>query len=143
MLAAIVVNHGKDGPAAFLLIMLQRFGHTGMNHVPHVGFVDAHSESDGGDDNVHFFGDELFLIVFAQLVIHPGVIRSGVVAALIQLKTQLIDVFSADAVDHAGFVFVAIQHIADLAKDVVARLDFIDQIGAVKRPDQHCRGFEP
>ena len=33
-------------PAAFLLIILQRLRHAGMDHIPHVRFVDPHAEGD-------------------------------------------------------------------------------------------------
>ncbi len=40
------------GPARFLLIMLDRFGHAGVQHEAHIGAVDAHAERHGGDHQI-------------------------------------------------------------------------------------------
>ena len=49
------------GPARFLLIMLDRFRHAGMQHEADVRAVDAHAERHRGDDQVAFFRPERFL----------------------------------------------------------------------------------
>ena len=49
------------GAADFLVVGVKRAGKIGVENIAHVGLVDAHAESNGGNDDNAFFGHETVL----------------------------------------------------------------------------------
>ena len=111
------------GPAAFLLIVLQRLGQAGMNHVPHIRLVDPHSEGDGRHDCPAAVLNERFLVRLAVRVFHAGMVGQGGMAGGTQSRAQLVDLSAGDAVDDARFVGVPLEHIGDLPLQIAAAFD--------------------
>ena len=124
------------GPAALLLVMLQRLGHAGVNHVPHVGLVDAHAEGHRGDDRVDLLFDERFLVAAAVIVRQAGMVRPHAVAQFLQHGRGLLHVLARNAIDDARLARVPVQDFPDLLQAVMAALDLVDQIRPVERADQ-------
>ena len=75
-------DHVAAGTAGLLLISLDGFGHGDVQDEADVGAVDAHAEGDGGDDEVAFFLDKLFLHAPAEFGGHAGVIAGDLAAQL-------------------------------------------------------------
>ena len=124
-------------PPAFLLIVLQRFGHARVDHVPHVGFVDPHPERDRGDDGFDFFLDEGFLVSLAFIVGKARVIGPGFVAQGVEIFAERVHVFAADAVNDSRIAPMPIQHVADLADPVAAAFHAVNQVRPIKRTHEH------
>ena len=91
-----------------------------MDHVAHVGFVDAHAESDRRDDHIHLLVQKLVLIGGARRRVHAGVIGSHFDIVGGQQLRKLLDLLAAQAVDDARLALVAL----DVADDLFGRIDF-------------------
>jgi hypothetical protein len=65
------------GAADFLIIALDAARQRGVNHGPNIGFVDAHAECDGGNDDLQLAGSEQSLHPITLLRRHPGMIGGG------------------------------------------------------------------
>ena len=124
------------GATRFLLIVLDRLGHAGVDDGAHVGFVDAHPECNRGYDDFDVFLDECVLSLQAGAVGQAGVIGGRLVPGFLQSFGQLVDVGATDAIDDRRLVLVAIEHVAYLPHRVGAALDGVEQIGTVKRSDE-------
>ena len=116
--------------------MLQRFRRPGVDDIPNIGFVDAHAERDRGDDDSRAVVDEVVLIPAARVVVEAGVIRQGGKSGFREAGSEAIDVGSADAIDNAGIRRVAVDHFADLAKEIGAAGHAIDQVRPVERANE-------
>ena len=55
--------------------MLERLGHSGMDDIANVGFIDAHAEGYHRHDDIHIFVDKGILTFLPCLVGHAGVVR--------------------------------------------------------------------
>lgn len=69
------------GAANLLVVALDAAGEREMEHRSHVGFVDAHAERDGGDDDVEVAVEERGLRLFTRLVRQTRVVRRDAQAA--------------------------------------------------------------
>ena len=58
---AITGQAVSPGAARFLIIALNGLGQVVVHHQPHVRFVDAHAEGDGGHHDLHLVADEFLL----------------------------------------------------------------------------------
>ena len=65
------------GAAGLLIIAFQVLGHVVMDHEAHVGFVNAHAECVGGDDDAHAVEQERLLVCAARFLGKACVVRRG------------------------------------------------------------------
>ena len=119
-------------PAAFLLIMLQRLRHSRVNHIAHIIFVDAHPERDCRNDNIHFLPDKRFLILHANIRIHPGMIRQCVVTFVFQCFAKPVDIRPSNAIYYSRFIFIYIEYFAYLPEQVVSAFHPVNEIWSVE-----------
>ena len=73
-----------------------------MSDEPHVGLVDAHAESDRGDDDHAVLGEELLLGGAAHLGGQAGMIGERAATLRRQPSGRLVDGLAAEAIDDAG-----------------------------------------
>ena len=69
-----------SGAAAFLIEVFDALRHVEVGDEADVGFVYAHAEGDGGDDDEAVFVGEAVLRGFALLHGHAGVVGHGIQA---------------------------------------------------------------
>ena len=74
-----------------------------MDYESHVGFVNTHSESNCGDDHIHFFEQERVLVFRAGDGIHAGVVRESADSVDSQQLGQFLHFLAGEAVDDAAF----------------------------------------
>ena len=74
------------GAAGFLLVMLDRFRHRGVEDEPHIGAVDAHAERHGGHHHIHAFGAKLFLRLLPFRSRQARVVRNDGKLLFLQLR---------------------------------------------------------
>ena len=103
-----------SGSAGFLLIIFERFGERGVNHEAHVGFVNAHSKGDSGDDDLALVAQERLLRFAALFVVHSGVIGSGFESRTGKFVREFFSRGAGEAIDDSRFVLVRIQNSGDL-----------------------------
>ena len=137
--AALGFQAVAPGPAAFLLVVLQRLGHARVDHVADVGLVDAHAKGDRGHDRVGLVFDKRVLVAVPLVVGQAGVVGQRAIAQFRQGGGGLIHVLASDAVDDARLAPMPLQHFADLPQPVVPPLHFVDQVGPIERADQDFR----
>ena len=70
------------GTAGFLIVGLNALGQIQMRHKPHVRFVDAHAEGNGGDHDNAVLAQEALLVFFPHRARKPGVVGQGINALL-------------------------------------------------------------
>ena len=63
--------------SCLLIIALEALGDVVVDDIADVGFVDAHAESDGGNDDIDFLHKEVVLCLCADSGFHAGVIGSS------------------------------------------------------------------
>ena len=97
------------GPARFLVVTLQGLGQVVVDDEADVGFVYAHAEGDGGDDDGYAVADEVFLGPAARVAVEPGVIGAGRQAPRVQVGGQGLGLLSGEAVDDGGLAAVSFQ----------------------------------
>ena len=68
------------GAARFLVIRFHALGQIQMCHESHIGFVDAHAERDGCNDDDTVLGEKPALMLMAGIGFQTCVIRQGVEA---------------------------------------------------------------
>ena len=124
------------GSSRFLLIVFERLRRAGVDDEPHVGSIDAHAEGDGGDDDVGVLVEERVLIPAALVVGKPGVVRPGADAGLGQPRRQRIDLTPRRAVDDARLAAVTREDVEQLALQIRAREDAVEEIRPVERADE-------
>ena len=124
------------GTAGFLLIVLKRLGHSGVNDSAHVGFVDTHPKRYRGYDDIDVFLDEGILSLLAPIVGQAGVISSRAVSSLLQSFGQIVDIGATDTIDNRRFFLVAIEYIRYLLQHIGAALNRVDQVGTIERADE-------
>lgn len=100
----------------------------------YVGFVDAHAEGDGGDDDVDFFFEEGVLVVAAGLGVHAGVVGAGFDVVGFEDGGELFYFFAGQAVDYAALAGVVFDEFYDVLVDVVCLGPyFVVEVGAIER----------
>ena len=65
------------GASGFLVVALHVLRQVGMDDEAHVGFVDPHTERDGGANDLHFVAEECLLVARPFVGIKPRVVRRG------------------------------------------------------------------
>ncbi len=116
--AALCIQPVPSGPAAFLLVVFKRFGHSRVNDISHIGFIYSHSKSHGGYDCLHLFLDKCLLVILPVKVRHPGMIRQGAISKFIQGSTDAVHILTTDTINYPGISRMAVHYPADLIQDV-------------------------
>ena len=106
--AAVERNAVSQTPVAarttrLLIISLEALGNVVMDHEPHVGLVDAHSERYRGYDHVDALLQKRVLVGRTLRRVHSGVIGQGCYAVDVQRLGKLLHFFAAQAVYDARF----------------------------------------
>ena len=60
--------------ASFLVIVFHALRHVVVDDETHIGFVDSHAKSIGGNHNLSAVIDEIILTFFADIVAHSSVV---------------------------------------------------------------------
>lgn len=97
------------GAPDLLVIAFQVFGQVVMENEADIGFINAHTESDGGDDDGDVVTDKLLLVETAVGVVEAGVVGEGVPAVALELLGELVDLAAGGAVDNAGLLLVVVE----------------------------------
>ena len=140
--AALRLEPVTTRPAALLLIMFERLGHTGMDHIPNIGFIDTHTKSNGSYNGIDFFSNEFFLIIFAILIRHTGMVRSNAISLSGQFIAHRIDILTTNTIDDPGFTLVPIEQLTNLLDNILSPMNLIDKIRPVERTYQHSWLFK-
>ena len=94
------------GAARLLIVGLDAFGHVVVDHIAHVGLVDAHAKGVGGDHHLDVIIDKGALALATGVVAHTGVITAHANAAgaqrLGKLACQRVDGLAGGAVHDAA-----------------------------------------
>ena len=92
--------------ASLLIVAFEAFRYVVVNDETHIGLVDAHAESDGGNDDIHFFHQEFVLVLGTHFVVQSRMVGKGFDSVELQQLGQLLHAFAGEAVDDAAFAFV-------------------------------------
>jgi hypothetical protein len=125
-----------SGPPGFLVVVLQAGGHVVMEHIAHVGLVDAHAESVGGDDHQGPVIQEIFLGLLPFLLAEPGMVPTHGKALAPEPGIQFIHVLPGGTIDDTAVLRMALQIVQH--EFVLAAGPFHSeiQVGPVKAGDQ-------
>ena len=92
--------------ARLLVVGLDALGHVVVNHVTHVGLVDAHAKGVGGDHHLNVVVDKGTLTLAAGVVAHAGMVAAHANAAgaqcLGKLRGQRVDRLAGRAIHDAA-----------------------------------------
>ena len=83
------------GAARLLVVGLDALGHVVVNHVAHVGLVDAHAKGVGGNHHLNIVVDKGALALTAGVVAHAGMVAANANAA----GAQSLGKFSCQRID--------------------------------------------
>src|SRR4030095_5156715 len=101
--------------AGLLLVVLDGFRHRGMDHSTNVAAINAHSKSDGGNDDIDLLGSEGILSFAAFLGVHTCVIKRSAHPAISKRSGKIFGVLAADAVNDRSLSLVALQYFENLS----------------------------
>ena len=94
------------GSTRLLVVCLDALGHVVVNHVAHVGLVDAHAKGVGGNHHLDIVVDKGALALATGVVAHAGMVATNVNAAgaqrLGKLAGELIDGLAGRAIHDAA-----------------------------------------
>ena len=94
------------GAASLLVVGLDALGHVVVDHVAHVGLVDAHAKGVGGNHHLNIVVDKGALALAAGVVAHAGMVATNANAAgaqsLGKLSCQRIDGLAGRAIHDAA-----------------------------------------
>ncbi|MNC22962.1 hypothetical protein D3C75_709700 [compost metagenome] len=113
-----------------------------MHHVADVAFVDAHAESDGGDDAIGLPAHEATLDRFPLLMGQPGVISLGLNAVAVQVFGDVLGCFLQSDIDDARLVRT-LAHPFDQASALVRSANRLHQqieVRAIETGGHHIVG---
>ena len=120
------------GAAGFLIISLEVFWQIMMDHKPHIRFVDAHAEGNGGAHHTDLVANEGFLISRAHVFVQSRVICGGAHAVFIEHIGQPLGASAAGAINDAAVLRLFVDPLEHLPLRLRAREDAVNQIGAIK-----------
>ena len=127
------------GTSRLLVVSFERLRDVVVDHIAHVGLVDAHTEGDRGDDHLDALHEEVVLVGRTRRGIHTGVVGPRPDAVGHQQFGELLDLLAAQAVDDAALALVLLDEADDLAIDVVLGTDLVVEVRPVERrlEDRH------
>ena len=120
-----------------LVVPLDGLGKIEVGDEANVGFVDAHAERDGGDDDEPVLAEETRLVVRPHAVVEAGVVRDGWDPVVVEELGGLLDRCPRQAVDDAGVTLVlAAEKIKQLTGRVGLPDDAVLDVGPVEGGDE-------
>ena len=99
----------------------------------------AHPKSDGGHDHFDTVFNEIFLEPVPLFAGEIGMVGARPHTMLDQFSAEFIDLSLGDAVDDPRLTLVSTNDLGHLPKQVRATLHSINQVGPIKRTNQHFR----
>ena len=90
------------GPPGLLVVGLDRLGEIVMNHEPHIGLVDAHTECDGGAYDPGGIFKKRILYCLPDRAGEAGMVRHCCKPAFLEVGCALLGLLLAQAVHDAG-----------------------------------------
>ena len=130
---AVTLAAVTAGAAGLLVVPLQRFGNVVVNDVAHVGLVDAHAESDRGDDHLDALHQEIVLVGSPRHGVHARMVGQRTDAVGDEQLGKLLDLLAAQAVNDAALALVLFDEADDVAVDVALGADLIVEVRPVER----------
>ena len=127
------------GPACLLIVALHVFRHTVVEHIPHIGLVNSHTECIGGNHHWLPVIDEILLILPALLVRQARMIAGGRDSLPLELPADLLHLLSRQAVDNPAVLRMHCHIAFHRAKPVLNLLHRKPEIGPVKTRSRHKR----
>ena len=134
-----VVEHHTVGaqsiaasPANLLIIGFNIFGQIIVHHKTYIGLVDAHTKSDGGDNNLNIIADKSLLIAIAHALRKTSVIGFYGVALFFELNVEFLNLFARKAVNNARLLFAGIQKVEGLFERIILFSNAQKQVWAVE-----------
>ncbi len=107
-----------------------------MDDEADVGFVDAHSEGDGGANDLDFVADEELLVLVSFFGGKAGVVGAGGDSVGLEAGGDGFGGFAALAIDDAGFAAAFVDEGEDLGEGAAGFWrDAVGEIGAVETAD--------
>ena len=135
------------GTSGFLIVALDAFGDVVVDDKAHVGFVDAHAESDGGHDDIHLLGEEFVLVFGSHFAVQSRVVGQGFDAVDDQQLGQVFHFLACQTIDDAALVGILLDEADNLLVELHSIGGFgshlIIEIGAVEARDEGLRLLHP
>ena len=113
-----------------------------MQHKPHVGFINSHSERIGGDHHADAVIDEILLAVFPGITSHTGMVAPHREPGVFQIQIQLVHAFPGGAVNNSAVLPVFLQIAPDLLLFIPDSAHSKIQIFPVKSGDSNVRPLQ-
>ncbi len=129
------------GAPRLLVVRLESTRHRVVNHQPHIGFVDPHTECVGGDDCADPLRHERILDVMPARVVETRVVSGGRDSGALENRGEVIDCFSGRCVDDSE-PLVPLQDLDEallLLGVVLHRYHVVVEIRAVESGDDRFR----
>ena len=111
-----------------------------MNDEPHIGLVNTHTESDGGDNHIGFFHQEGILVFDAGLGIKAGMIGQSTYFVGLQEFCEFLHFLPAEAIYDTCLPRMALDELDDILVNILCLFpDLIIEVGTVERGDEGFR----
>ena len=85
--------------SSLLIVAFEALGHVVVDDITHIGFVDAHSESDGSYDDIDIFLEEGVLILAAHSRVHAGMIGQRLDVVGLKYLGEFLNLLAREAID--------------------------------------------
>ena len=118
----------------FLLVMLDALWNSHVHHGAHIASINAHTERHGGHHNVKLLSSESFLHLGALDGRHARVVARRIEFLLAQILRDCLSLLAAHAIDNHRVATVPLKNAQNLLAPINARLDAVNQVGAVEIP---------
>ena len=123
-------------PPGLLIVGLHALRQIHMGHEAHVRLVDAHAESDGGDDDHPVVALKTALVPLAHIAWQAGVIGQRIKARIHQLLRGLLHLAPREAIDNARLIPMAVQKRLQVHPGTALHLHPVANVGPVKAADE-------
>ena len=130
---AVALAAVTSGASCLLVVSFERLRDVVVDHVTHVGLVDAHAEGDRGDNHLDALHEEVVLIGSARRGIHARMVGLGTDSVGDEQFGELLDLLAAQTVDDPALALVLLDEADDVVVDVVLRADLVVKVRAVER----------
>ncbi len=108
-----------------------------MRDEAHIGLVDAHAESDGGDDHLALFHQKAVLMALPGFMGHASVIGKRGDAVVVQPLCGLFHFLARQTIHDAGVPgMLRIDEMQQLLAGIVLLYDAVADVGAVESADE-------
>ncbi len=131
-----------SGTACLLIVGFHGAGHVVMNHIIHVGLINAHAEGIGSHHDLNPVFLKGFLIFLPAPVTHACMIGARSIACLFQLDGYFLHSPAGGAINNAALVFPCPQQALQGCFLILGVEHVKEQIGAVKAGGSFHRVLE-